>query len=51
MSKLTRKEINLFSQKILEDYDVNNPSIIFKDKLKISNSDALKIQSTVTKLT
>ena len=50
MSKLTRKEINLFSQKILEDYDVNNPSIIFKDKLKISNSDALKIQSTVTKL-
>ena len=50
MSKLTRKEINLFSQKILEDYDANNPSIIFKDKLKISNSDALKIQSTVTKL-
>ena len=50
MSQLTRKEIDLFSQKILEDYDANNPSKIFKDKIKISTSDALIIQSTVTKL-
>ena len=50
MSQLTRKEIDLFSQKILEDYDANNPSTIFKDKMKINNSDALIIQSTVTKL-
>ena len=50
MSQLTRKEIDFFSKKILEDYDANNPSTIFKDKIKISNSDALIIQSTVTKL-
>ena len=50
MSQLTRKEIDLFSKKILEDYDANNPSLIFKDKIKISNADALMIQSTVTKL-
>ena len=50
MSQLTRKEIDLFSKKILEDYDANNPSTIFKDKIKINNSDALIIQSTVTKL-
>ena len=39
-----------FSQKILEDYDANNPGTIFKDKIKISNSDALILQSTVSKL-
>ena len=50
MTHLTRKEIDLFSQKILEDYDANNPSTIFKDKIKIRYSDALMIQSTVTKL-
>ena len=50
MSQLTRKEIDLFSKKILEDYDANNPSTIFKDKMKINNSDAIIIQSTVTKL-
>ena len=50
MSQLTRKEIDLFSKKILEDYDANNPSTIFKDKMKISTLDALMIQSTVTKL-
>ena len=50
MSQLTRKEIDLFSKKILEDYDANNPSTIFKDKMKINISDALIIQSTVTKL-
>ena len=25
MSQLSQKEINIFSQKILEDYDANNP--------------------------
>ena len=47
MSQLTKKKIDSFSQKILEDYDANNPSTIFKDKMKINNSDALTIQSTV----
>ena len=50
MSKLTLNEIDRFSQKILEDYDENNPGIIFKDKIKISNSDALLIQSAVSRL-
>jgi 2-keto-4-pentenoate hydratase len=50
MSQLSQKEINIFSQKILEDYDANNPGTIFKDKIKISNSDALIIQSKVSKL-
>ena len=50
MTQLTQKEIETFSQKILEDYDSNNPGTIFKDRIKISNSDALIFQSTVTKL-
>ena len=50
MSKLNQKEIDLFAQKILEDYDAKNPGTIFKDKIKISNADALILQSTVSKL-
>ena len=50
MSQLNRKEIDLFAQKILEDYDAKNPGTIFKDKIKISNADALILQSTVSKL-
>ena len=50
MSQLTQKEINKFSQKILEDYDSKNPGSIFKDKIKISNADAALVQSTVSKL-
>ena len=50
MSQLTSKEINILSKKILEDYDAKNPGTIFKDKIKISNSDALILQSTVSKL-
>ena len=50
MTKLSQKEIDTFSQKILEDYDAKNPGTIFKDKIKISNSDALILQSTVSKL-
>ena len=50
MTKLSQKEIDTFSKKILEDYDAKNPGTIFKDKIKISNSDALILQSTVSKL-
>ena len=50
MSQLSQKEIDTFSKKILEDYDAKNPGTIFKDKIKISNSDALILQSTVSKL-
>jgi 2-keto-4-pentenoate hydratase len=50
MSRLTQKELELFAQKILEDYDAKNPSAIFRDKINISNSDALNIQSEVSKL-
>ena len=50
MTQLSQKEIDAFSKKILEDYDANNPGTIFKDKIKISNADALVLQSTVSKL-
>ena len=50
MRQLSQKEIDTFSKKILEDYDAKNPGTIFKDKIKISNSDALILQSTVSKL-
>lgn len=50
MHHLTEKDINLFAQKILEDYDTKNPGTIFKNKIKISNADALLLQSTVSKL-
>ena len=47
---LTKKDINLFAQKILEDYDSKNPGVIFKRKIKMSNIEALLVQSTVSKL-
>ena len=50
MSRLTQKKLELFAQKVLEDYDAKNPSVIFNDKIKISNADALNIQSQVSKL-
>ena len=50
MHNISKKEINLFAQKILEDYDTKNPGTIFKDKIKISNADALLLQSAVSKL-
>jgi len=50
MSVLAQKDIDLFAQKILEDYDSKNPGVMFKRKLKISNIEALLIQSTVSKL-
>ena len=50
MNKLSVKELDIFANKILEDYDSKNPSAIFKDKIKITNEDALIIQSKVAKL-
>ncbi len=50
MNKLSSKELDLYSNQILEDYDAKNPSQIFKNKVKISNEDALHIQNKVTEL-
>ena len=50
MNNLSQKELDLLSNKILENYDSKNPSIIFKDKIKITNQDALIIQSNVAQL-
>ena len=50
MSGLSSKELDLYSNKILEDYDTKNPSQIFKDKVRIINEDALLIQSKVADL-
>ena len=44
MSKHSKNELDIFSNKILENYDSKNPSIIFKDKIKITNEDDLIIQ-------
>ena len=50
MSNFSIKEIEMFSNKILEDYDNKIPGLIFKEKQKITNEDALLIQSNVAKL-
>ena len=50
MSNISQQELDLISNKILEDYDNKNPSIIFKDKIKITSQDALIIQSNVARL-
>ena len=50
MSHLSTKELDLYSNKILEDYDNRDPSVFFKEKIKISNEDALIIQSNVAQL-
>ena len=50
MGDFSIKEIELYSKKILEDYDNKIPGLIFKEKKKISNQDALLIQSNVAKL-
>ncbi len=50
MSNLSSKELDLYSNKILEDYDAKNPSQLFKDKVLISNKNALLIQSKVADL-
>ena len=50
MSKHSKNELDIFSNKILEDYDSKNPSTIFKDKIKLTNEDALIIQANVARL-
>ena len=50
MSLLNQKDIDLLAQKILEDYDLKDPGKIFKNKIQINNTEALLIQSTVSKL-
>ena len=50
MIGLTKNQLNSYSYQILDDYDSKNPSTIFKDKITISNEDALRIQSAVTDL-
>ena len=50
MSNLSKKDLDILSNKILKEYDSKNPSSIFKDKIKITNEDALIIQSNVARL-
>ena len=50
MSNYSKKDLDFFANKTLENYDSKNPSIIFKDNIKITNEDALIIQSNVAKL-
>ena len=50
MNKLSVKELDIFANKILEDYDSKNPGAIFKEKRIITNEDALLIQSNVARL-
>jgi len=50
MTGLSTKEIEKFSNKILEDYDNKIPGSIFKEKIRITNEDALIIQSNVARL-
>ena len=50
MGNLSMKEIEKFSNKILEDYDNKIPGSIFKEKQRITNEDALLIQSKVASL-
>ena len=50
MTKFNQNELEIFAQKILEDYDTKNPGTIFKNKIDISNTEALHIQSEVSKL-
>tara|TARA_B110000977_G_C10983355_1_gene457005 strand:- start:11 stop:793 length:783 start_codon:yes stop_codon:yes gene_type:complete len=50
MSLLTQKDIDLFAQNILENYDSKVPGKIFKSKIEINSIEALLIQSAVSKL-
>ena len=50
MSDLSKKEIEIFANRILEDYDNKIPGSIFREKKRITNENALLIQSNVAKL-
>ena len=50
MAELSETELESYAQKILNDYDTKNPSILFKNNINISVVDAYKIQSIVTNL-
>ena len=50
MNNYTQKDLDIFANKMLEDYDNNNPGTIFKRNLVLSNDEALILQSKVSKL-
>jgi len=50
MAQFSKKELDIFANKILDDYDAKRPGIIFKEKIKLSNEEALIIQLNVAKL-
>jgi len=50
MNTLSKKDLEFFAIKTLDDYDSKNPSLIFKDKIDITNEEALIIQSNVARL-
>ena len=47
MNNYTQKDLDIFANKMLEDYDNNNPGTIFKRNLVLSNDQALILQSKV----
>ena len=50
MNIFSKKDLEFFAIKTLDDYDNKNPSLIFKDKIDITNEEALIIQSNVARL-
>ena len=50
MNNYTQNDLDIFANKMLEDYDNNNPGTIFKRNLVLSNDEALILQSKVSKL-
>ena len=49
MNKLSVKELDIFANKILEDYAFNNPVVIFKESKIITTEYAFLIQSNVAR--
>ena len=45
MAELTENELESYAQKILNDYDLKNPSILCKNNINISVVDAYKTVS------
>ena len=50
ISPLTQIELENYAHKMLSDYDAKTPGKIFKDKIRISNEDARRLQAAVTDL-